>query len=201
MPCRVTTPANPDGSSLVRRCASKLSKMDTKRLKSSCSTQEHENILIESERIRTTKSRITSRTEVTFPCRTTTWCTNRFPYRRQWQIVEAKAALDKEWENMQKLPAWDESKVTSEGGVTRRAKFAGNNFHIATLWTCVISRTANWRKSRKVRRKSGIGRFCLWKTILELRCIDGAMCFSVTHDGGKSPKRYFNITRLFWTSK
>ena len=90
MPCRVTTPANPDGSSLVRPCASKLSKMDTKRLKSSCSTQEHENILIESERIRTTKSRITSGMEVTFPCRTTTWCTNRFPYRSNEKLLRQR---------------------------------------------------------------------------------------------------------------
>ena len=82
MPCRVTTPANPDGSSWVRPCASKLSKMETKRQKSSCSKQEHENILIEWERLRTTKSRTTSGMEVTFPCRTTTWCTNRFPNPR-----------------------------------------------------------------------------------------------------------------------
>ena len=50
----------------------------------------------------------------------------------QWKIVEAKAALDKEWENMQKLPAWDESKVTTEGEVIRTAKLEGKKVHIAT---------------------------------------------------------------------
>ena len=51
----------------------------------------------------------------------------------QWKIVEAKAALDKECENMQKLPAWDESKVITEGEVIRTAKLEGKKVHFTSL--------------------------------------------------------------------
>ena len=57
MRCKVTTPANPNGSSWARLCASGWSVIETKRLNSSCSKQDHENIIIESQRIRTTKSK------------------------------------------------------------------------------------------------------------------------------------------------
>ena len=71
-----------------RPSASDWCKMETKSLKYPCSKQHHENIIIESQRTRTTESaakliRTISRTEVTCPCRTTTRCTNRFPYRQQ----------------------------------------------------------------------------------------------------------------------
>ena len=56
MPCKVTKPANPNGSSRKRPCASDWSKMDTKILNSSCSRQNPEHANIESQRIRTTKS-------------------------------------------------------------------------------------------------------------------------------------------------
>ena len=36
------------------------------------------------------------------------------------RIPEAEAALDKEWTTLQKLPGWDESKVTSKAEVIRR---------------------------------------------------------------------------------
>ena len=56
----------------------------TKRFNTSCSKQERGNITNESKRIRAAKSKerltkSTPRMEVTFPCRTTTSCTNRFP--------------------------------------------------------------------------------------------------------------------------
>ena len=45
---------------------------------------------------------------------------------------EAKAALDEEWTKLQKLPAWDESKVTSTAEVIRTAKLEGKKVHFAT---------------------------------------------------------------------
>ena len=38
------------------------------------------------------------------------------------QNPEAKAAFDKKWTKLQKLLAWDESKVTSEAEVIQGAK-------------------------------------------------------------------------------
>ena len=46
MPCN-TTPADPNGSSWERLCAIKWSKMETKRLNSSCSKKDHEHMIME----------------------------------------------------------------------------------------------------------------------------------------------------------
>ena len=91
MPCKVTTPADLNGSSWKRPCGSDWPKMETERLHSPCSIEDHEDIIIEAQKIQTTKRKekligSTSRTEVMFPCRTTTWCTNRCPHRQQWRV-------------------------------------------------------------------------------------------------------------------
>ena len=78
---------------------------------------------------------------------------------------------------MQKLPAWDASKVTSKSVMIRRAKFLGQTVRFITVtdWWCNL-------------------RFP------KLRRIYGARCFNVTHYGGKSFGRYFKITQVLWTS-
>ena len=49
--------------------------------------------------------------------------TDEHPTPTSMQFPEAKAALDKEWTNLQKLTAWDESNVTSKAEVIRIARF------------------------------------------------------------------------------
>ena len=152
-------------------------------------------------------TRTTSRPEVKFPCRATTWCTNRFFFRQQCKIPRQKAALDEERTQQQKMPAWDESEVTTKAEVIRRAKLEGKAVHFATFMdlcrlNCVISRTLNWRK--KFQNYKGRVELRGWYRdgrFRELRRIHGAMCFGVTQDGGKSFGRDFKITRLFWPSK
>ena len=56
MPCKVEKPANPNGSSWRRPCASEWFKMETKKSNSSCSRHDHENLIVESQMIRTTES-------------------------------------------------------------------------------------------------------------------------------------------------
>ena len=48
-------------------------------------------------------------------------------------ILEAKAALDKKWTKLQKVPARDESKVTNKAEVIRRATSEGKKVRFATL--------------------------------------------------------------------
>ena len=57
MPCKVTKPANPNGSSWIGPCASDWSGIEAKRLNSSCAKQDRENIIMKSQSIRTTKSK------------------------------------------------------------------------------------------------------------------------------------------------
>ena len=49
------------------------------------------------------------------------------------RIPEAKAVLDKAWTKLQKLPTWDETKVTNEEEVIRRAKLEGQTVRGAKL--------------------------------------------------------------------
>ena len=84
MLCKVATPANPN-SSWWRPCASDWYKLATKRLHSSCSMQDPETKSLN-------RKEFELRTDVTFPCRTTTWCTNRFPILKAVEIPTTKVA-------------------------------------------------------------------------------------------------------------
>ena len=45
----------------------------------------------------------------------------------------AKAAVDKEWENLEKIPAWDLTKVTSKKEMIGEARAKGAKVHVASL--------------------------------------------------------------------
>ena len=49
------------------------------------------------------------------------------------KIPEAKDRLDEEWTKLQKLPAWDDSRVTSKVERMRRETPEGKTVHFATL--------------------------------------------------------------------
>ena len=52
---------------------------------------------------------------------------------RSRKIPDAKAALDKGWEKLEKLPAWQLSKVKSKKEVIKEAQKKKKNIHFATL--------------------------------------------------------------------
>ena len=111
MPCTVATSADPNGSSWKRPHASDWSKMETKRLNSASSRKDHEDIIIESSRIRlskgygkTHKDHVADRGHVSMSH-------YNISIPKAMKIREAKSALDKKWEHFRKLPAWDEFKV------------------------------------------------------------------------------------------
>ena len=58
------------------------------------------------------------------------------------KIPAAKAAVDKEWENLEKIPAWDMTKVRNKSEVIDEAGTKGMKVHFASL-------VPNWRQSTK----------------------------------------------------
>ena len=60
MPCTSHHSSQPEWVKLGKTCASDWSKIQTKRLHSSCSKQDHEKIIIDWQRIRTTKRKETT---------------------------------------------------------------------------------------------------------------------------------------------
>ena len=55
------------------------------------------------------------------------------PMPQAMKLPTAKAAVDKEWENIDKIPAWDLTKVRSKSEVIDKARTNGAKVHFASL--------------------------------------------------------------------
>ena len=55
------------------------------------------------------------------------------PVHQAMKIPAAKAAVDKEWEKLEKIPAWDLTKVRSKSEVIDEARTKGMKVHFASL--------------------------------------------------------------------
>ena len=55
------------------------------------------------------------------------------PMAQAMKIPAAKAAVDKEWEKLEKISAWNLTKVGGEGGVIDEARTSGATIHFASL--------------------------------------------------------------------
>ena len=60
------------------------------------------------------------------------------PLPRAMKIPAAKAAVDKEWEKLEKISAWNLTKVRSKKQVIGEARASGTTVHFASLMTSVI---------------------------------------------------------------
>ena len=60
-----------------------------------------------------------------------------FPMPLALKIPDAKAAVEKEWEKLEKISAWNLTKVKSKKKVIEGAKTAGATVHLAS-WTSAI---------------------------------------------------------------
>ena len=59
--------------------------------------------------------------------------TQIYSYASSFEIPAAKAAVDKEWEKLEKIPAWNLTKVRSEKEVIDEARTTGAKVHFASL--------------------------------------------------------------------
>ena len=58
---------------------------------------------------------------------------------RHQKIPEATAALEKEWEKLDKIPAWQLTKVRNKNEVIGEARNAGKAVHFASLMDLCLS--------------------------------------------------------------
>ena len=63
----------------------------------------------------------------------TIWSTNLFLCLQAMKIPAAKAAVDKEWQKLEKIPAWDLTRVRSKKEVIDEARTKGAKVHFASL--------------------------------------------------------------------
>ena len=94
----------------------------------------------------------------------------------------AKAAVDKEWEKLEKVSAWNLTKVESKKQVIDEARTSGATVHFASLWTYVIWKMLNWRQSTKIQRSSCTP-WWYWKRRFRVLCsIHWTRIFSISND-------------------
>ena len=88
------------------------------------------------------------------------------PMPQAMQIPAAKAAVDKEWEKLEKIPAWDLTKVRSKKKVIDEARTKGAKVHFASLMDiCQNAELETKHQNTKVELYSEA---TLWKMILDL---------------------------------
>ena len=80
------------------------------------------------------------------------------PVPQAVKIPAAKAAVDKEWEKPETIPAWDLTKVRSKKEVIDDAKTKGATVHFTSLMDICHLRMSNWRQSTKNTNVDNAGR-------------------------------------------
>ena len=77
------------------------------------------------------------------------------PMPQAMKIPAAKAAVDKEWEKLEKIPAWNLTKVTSNSEVIDEARNKGRKVHFASLMDiCHLKNAELETKHQKKQRSS-----------------------------------------------
>ena len=81
------------------------------------------------------------------------------PMPQTMKIPAANAAVDQEWEKLEKIPAWDLTKVRSSSEVIDEARTKGATFHFASLMDiCHLKNAELETKAPKIQRSSCIPR-------------------------------------------
>ena len=65
------------------------------------------------------------------------------------KIPAAKAAVDKEWEKLEKISAWNLTKVKSKKKVIDEARTAGTTVHFASLLDICHLKMLTWRQNTR----------------------------------------------------
>ena len=86
----------------------------------------------------------------------TIWFTNLFiPMPQAVKIPTAKAAVDKEWEKLEKISAWNLTKVRSKKEVIDEARTSGAKVHFASLMDmCHLKNAELEAKHQQYKRSS-----------------------------------------------
>ena len=90
------------------------------------------------------------------------------PMPQAMKFPAAKAAVDKEWEKLEKISAWNLTKVRSEKEVIDEARTTGAKVHFASLMDMCHLKMLNWRQSTKNTKVELCSAVILSKTTLVL---------------------------------
>ena len=117
------------------------------------------------------------------------------------KIPAPKAAVDKEWEQLEKISAWNLTKVRSKKRGDRWSKDVGRKSSL-----CIIDGHMSFEKcwvggkAPKVQRSSCTPRWYCKRRFRVLRSIHRTRIISISNDSSKSHGYHLQIARLRWTS-
>ena len=117
------------------------------------------------------------------------------------KILAAKAAVDQEWEKLEKISAWNLTEVRSKKEVFDEARTSGAKVHFASLMdichlkNAELEATHQKNKSRVVLR-GDIEKRQLWF----LRSIHRTRFISITNDSRQNYGYHLQIAKVRWTS-
>ena len=113
------------------------------------------------------------------------------------KIPAAKAAMDKEWEKLEKISAWNLSKIRSKREVFDEARTKGAKIHFASLMDICHLKSAEL----ELKHQKYEGRVVLRGDIVKDDSGAHAVFTDFANDSSKSDGRHCEITRLCRTSR
>ena len=123
------------------------------------------------------------------------------PTPQAMKIPAAKAAVDKEWEKLEKILAWNLTKVRSKKEVIDEARTKGAKVHFASLIDICHSKNAELEtKAPKIQRKSCASRRHCVRWFWILCSIHCTRIISIANDGSKGHGYHIQTARVRRTS-
>ena len=117
------------------------------------------------------------------------------------KIPAAKAAVDKEWDRLEKIPAWDLTKVRNKSEVIDEARTKGVKAHFVSLMDiCHLKNAELEAKHQKIQRSSCTPRRHCKRRLRVLRSIHWTRIISITNDSSKSHGYHLQTAGLRRTS-
>ena len=121
---------------------------------------------------------------------------NFIPIHQPLLIPAAKAAVEKEWEKLDKISAWNLTKVRSKKQVIDEARTSGATVHFASLMDiCHLKNAELEAKHQKYK-----GRVVLHDSGSYALFIEQGSSFSISNDSRQNHGYHLQIARLRWTS-
>ena len=127
-----------------------------------------------------------------------TWCTSFFQCLKLKKKPDAKAAVEKEWETLEKIPAWQLTKVTNKkeviDGMKEKSSFRVINGSLSSQKFSVGAEMS------KVQRQSCVQRWHCERWFRIIRSTSTRI-ISIKKDSSKSSGRYIQTSRMFRSNR
>ena len=123
------------------------------------------------------------------------------PMPQAMKLPAAKAAVEKEWEKLEKIQAWNLTKVRNKSEVIDEARTKGAKVHFASLMDiCHLKNAELETKQKKIQRSSCTPRWHCKRWFWILCSIYRTRIISISNDGSKSHGYHIQIARVRRTS-